>query len=95
VGDLQRLLGKLTTLKVDRDLLQRTKIGAAVNKLKKHEDDVVRGYSLSLTKKWKGELGLASSNDSSSRASTTPRQRMPSPSPPKRGRTGSNTQSHK
>ena len=57
-SDMQKLLGKLTTLKVDKDLLQRTKIGAAVNKLKKHEDEVLRGYSMSLTKKWKTEVGI-------------------------------------
>ncbi|POM65524.1 hypothetical protein PHPALM_18743 [Phytophthora palmivora] len=76
VPDMQRLLGKLTTLKVDKDLLQRTKIGAAVNKLKKHDDEIVRGYSESLTKKWKNEVGIASSSSSS--------RRVPSPSPPKR-----------
>lgn len=82
VPDMQRLLGKLTTLKVDKDLLQRTKIGAAVNKLKKHDDEIVRGYSQSLTKKWKNEVGIASSSSSSSRPPE--RQRVPSPSPPKR-----------
>ncbi|CAH0480432.1 unnamed protein product [Peronospora belbahrii] len=56
---MQGLLGKLTTLQVDKDLLQRTKIGAAVNKLKKHEDEIVRGYSTSLTKKWKHQVGMA------------------------------------
>lgn len=81
VSDMQRLLGKLTTLKVDKDLLQRTKIGAAVNKLKKHDDEVVRGYSASLTKKWKNEVGIAAS---SSRPPES--RRVPSPSPPKRGR---------
>ncbi|KAF1789045.1 Alpha/Beta hydrolase fold [Phytophthora cactorum] len=81
VPDMQRLLGKLTTLKVDKDLLQRTKIGAAVNKLKKHDDEIVRGYSQSLTKKWKNEVGIASSSSSSSRPPE--RQRVPSPSPPK------------
>ncbi|ETK72742.1 hypothetical protein F441_20691 [Phytophthora nicotianae CJ01A1] len=82
VPDMQRLLGKLTTLKVDKDLLQRTKIGAAVNKLKKHDDDIVRGYSQSLTNKWKNEVGIASSSSMSSRPPE--RQRVPSPSPPKR-----------
>ncbi|CAH0489728.1 unnamed protein product [Peronospora farinosa] len=57
-SDMQKVLGKLTTLKVNKELLQRTKIGAAVNKLKKHDDEVVRGYSMSLTKKWKNEVGL-------------------------------------
>ncbi|KAF1788964.1 Transcription factor IIS, N-terminal [Phytophthora cactorum] len=74
VPDMQRLLGKLTTLKVDKDLLQRTKIGAAVNKLKKQT-------TRSLTKKWKNEVGIASSSSSSSRPPE--RQRVPSPSPPK------------
>uniref|UniRef100_H3GSB5 TFIIS N-terminal domain-containing protein n=1 Tax=Phytophthora ramorum TaxID=164328 RepID=H3GSB5_PHYRM len=83
VPDMQRLLGRLTTLKVDKDLLQRTKIGAAVNKLKKHDDDVVRGYSTSLTKKWKSEVGVASSKGGAARPVAS--QRVPSPSPPKRG----------
>ncbi|TDH73186.1 hypothetical protein CCR75_008406 [Bremia lactucae] len=79
VPDMQRLLGKLTTLKVDKDLLQRTKIGAAVNKLKKHEDEIVRGYSQSLTKKWKSQVGIASSSSSG----PIKTQWVPSPSPPK------------
>lgn len=82
VTDMQRLLGKLTTLKVDKDLLQRTKIGAAVNKLKKHDDEIVRGYSQSLTKKWKHQVGIATSNG------PLKRQRVPSPSPPKQIDTG-------
>ncbi|CAI5734169.1 unnamed protein product [Hyaloperonospora brassicae] len=76
VPDMQRLLGKLTTVKVDKDLLQRTKIGAAVNKLKKHDDEVVRGYSTSLTKKWKHVVGIVSP----SRPQERPR--VPSSSPP-------------
>ncbi|KAG7391698.1 hypothetical protein PHYPSEUDO_003772 [Phytophthora pseudosyringae] len=86
VPDMQRLLGKLTTLKVDKDLLQRTKIGAAVNKLKKHDDEIVRGYSQSLTKKWKNEVGIVSSSASSSSSSSRRlpgRPQVPSPSPPK------------
>ena len=76
VPDMQRLLGKLTTVKVDKELLQRTKIGAAVNKLKKHDDEVVRGYSTSLTKKWKHVVGIVSP----SRPQERPR--VPSSSPP-------------
>ncbi|CAI5716122.1 unnamed protein product [Peronospora destructor] len=74
-SDMQKVLGKLTTLQVNKDLLQRTKIGAAVNKLKKHADEVVRGYSMSLTKKWKNEVGIA--------ATSRPleRQKVPSSSP--------------
>ncbi|OWZ14089.1 hypothetical protein PHMEG_00012478 [Phytophthora megakarya] len=73
VPDMHRLLGKLTTLKVDKELLQRTMIGAAVNKLKKHDDEIVRGYSTSLTKKWKNEVGISTPSGS----------RAPSASPPK------------
>ncbi|KAL7686752.1 putative sterile alpha motif domain, chromatin SPT2, sterile alpha motif/pointed domain superfamily [Plasmopara halstedii] len=80
VPDMQRLLGKLTTLTVDKDLLQRTKIGAAVNKLKKHDDEIVRGYSQSLTKKWKNQVGIATTTSSHG---LPKRQRVPSPSPPK------------
>ncbi|GMF65075.1 unnamed protein product [Phytophthora lilii] len=80
VPDMQRLLGRLTTLKVDKDLLQRTKSGAAVNKLKKHDDEIVRGYSASLTKKWMEQVGVATK--SSSRPPES--RRVPSPSPPKR-----------
>uniref|UniRef100_M4BGJ1 TFIIS N-terminal domain-containing protein n=1 Tax=Hyaloperonospora arabidopsidis (strain Emoy2) TaxID=559515 RepID=M4BGJ1_HYAAE len=84
VPDMQRLLGKLTTLKVDKDLLQRTKIGAAVNKLKKHNDEVVRGYSTSLTKKWKHVVGIVSTA-----ARPVEKPRLPSVSPPsQRGRRG-------
>ncbi|KAG6578034.1 osialoglycoprotein endopeptidase [Phytophthora cinnamomi] len=83
VPDMQRLLGRLTTLKVDKDLLARTKIGAAVNKLKKHDDEVVRGYSTSLTKKWMDQVGV-STKSSSSGGGSSQRQRAPSPSPPKR-----------
>ncbi|KAE8901786.1 hypothetical protein PF005_g17159 [Phytophthora fragariae] len=79
VPDMQRLLGRLTTLKVDKDLLARTKIGAAVNKLKKHDDEVVRGYSTSLTKKWMNQVGVSTKSSSNSSS----RQRAPSPSPPK------------
>ncbi|GMF39493.1 unnamed protein product [Phytophthora fragariaefolia] len=79
VPDMQRLLVRLTTLKVDRDLLQSTKIGAAVNKLKKHDDEVVRGYSASLTKKWMTEVGVAAKSSSASSGA----RRAPSASPPK------------
>ncbi|KAI9921322.1 hypothetical protein PsorP6_000865 [Peronosclerospora sorghi] len=75
VPEMQRLLSKLTTLQVDIDLLQRTKIGAAVNKLKKHDDEIVRGYSSSLTKKWKTQVGIAA----------------PPERPPERQRVGSPT----
>ncbi|RLN96700.1 hypothetical protein BBJ28_00006504, partial [Nothophytophthora sp. Chile5] len=83
VPDMQRLLSKLTTLQVDMDLLQRTKIGAAVNKLKKHDDEMVRGYSSTLTKKWKSQVGLGGSKASSTGVERPP-QRVPSASPPKR-----------
>lgn len=55
---LQQLLGKLTTLKVNVALLKDTGIGAAVRKLTKHDDDVVRGYSASLTRKWMEQVGV-------------------------------------
>ncbi|KAG1692705.1 hypothetical protein DVH05_025183 [Phytophthora capsici] len=81
-ADMRNLLGKLTSLQVDKELLQRTKIGAAVNKLKKHEDPIVSGYSQSLTNRWKNAVGLASKSSSSSRPPE--RHRVPSPSPPKK-----------
>ncbi|KAG7400187.1 hypothetical protein PHYBOEH_006726 [Phytophthora boehmeriae] len=85
VPDMQRLLGQLTTLKVDKNLLQRTKIGAAVNKLKKHDDEVVRGYSTSLTKKWKTEVGISNAKAVEPSSMRPPERRhVPSPSPPHR-----------
>lgn len=83
---LQQLLGKLTTLKVDVALLKDTGIGAAVRKLTKHTDDVVRGYSASLTRKWMEQVGVpppppASSSNASNtgRSSSRPASRDPSP----------------
>lgn len=89
VPDMQKLLGRLTTLRVDVDLLQRTKIGAMVSKLKKHEDEVVRGYSTTLTKRWKEQVGVSSGGGGASKSSSGPvpqaRRPAPSPSPPKQG----------
>lgn len=81
VPDMQKVLTKLTTLKVDVDLLQRTKIGAMVSKLKKHEDELVRGYSTTLTKQWKKQVGVA--DESKPSKSQERRQSAPSPSPTK------------
>nr|CCA14550.1 conserved hypothetical protein [Albugo laibachii Nc14] len=61
VKELQNILNKLTMLKVDMDLLKRTNIGKMVNRLKKHQDSVIRGYSSTLTKKWKEQVGVLSS----------------------------------
>jgi uncharacterized membrane protein YgcG len=93
VPDMQKLLGRLTTLRVDLDLLQRTKIGAMVSKLKKHEDEVVRGYSTTLTKRWKEQVGVSTGGGggggggSGGGGASRPAERrpVPSPSPPKPG----------
>uniref|UniRef100_K3WZH5 TFIIS N-terminal domain-containing protein n=1 Tax=Globisporangium ultimum (strain ATCC 200006 / CBS 805.95 / DAOM BR144) TaxID=431595 RepID=K3WZH5_GLOUD len=55
---MQQLLGKLTTLKVDVELLKQTGIGAMVRKLTKHDDEIVRGYSTSLMNKWMSQVGV-------------------------------------
>lgn len=63
---MQQILGKLTTLKVDVDLLKQTGIGAMVRKLTKHDDEIVRGYSTSLMNKWMTQVGVPPSKDKSS-----------------------------
>lgn len=76
---MQQILGKLTTLKVDVDLLKQTNIGAMVRKLTKHDDEIVRGYSTSLMNKWMAQVGMkdkekpsasSSSNNSNNRVSS-------------------------
>lgn len=76
VPDMQKILGKLTTLKVDVDLLQRTGIGKMVSKLKKHQDEIVSGYSSTLTNKWQSQLGIASKNNT---PTSTPRRSASAP----------------
>ncbi|TMW65818.1 hypothetical protein Poli38472_003583 [Pythium oligandrum] len=58
-SDMMGVLGKLTTVKVDVDLLKSTGIGKMVKKLTKHQDDVVKGYSASLMNKWMTQVGVA------------------------------------
>lgn len=65
VPDIQKMLGKLTTLKVDVGLLKRTKIGKMVSKLKKHKDEIVSGYSSTLTNKWQSEVGIETNTPAS------------------------------
>lgn len=71
VPDMQKILGKLTTLKVDVDLLKRTGIGKMVSKLKKHKDEIVSGYSSTLTNKWQSQLGIVSKDNT---PASTPRR---------------------
>ncbi|TYZ63110.1 hypothetical protein PybrP1_011372 [[Pythium] brassicae (nom. inval.)] len=80
---LQQLLGKLTTLKVDVALLKGTGIGAAVRKLTKHDDDVVRGYSASLTRKWMEQVGVP---PPPARSGSKSRDPSPTPSPSPSGK---------
>lgn len=83
---MQQILGKLTTLKVDVGLLKETNIGAMVRKLTKHDDEIVRGYSTSLMKKWMQQVGVPPSKDKDkdrSRSSSTHRPAEPTATPSK------------
>jgi hypothetical protein len=71
-SDLNKLLVKVFSIqKVDVDLLRKTKIGAMVAKLKKHENETIRGYSNTLTNKWRSQVGLSSSNNASNSRSAS------------------------
>ncbi|KAJ0400285.1 hypothetical protein P43SY_006125 [Pythium insidiosum] len=78
-SDLMPVLGKLTTVRADVDLLKSTNIGRVVKKLRKHDDDVVKGYSTTLMTKWMKEVGIQDEKPSappskSSGSSAVPRQ---------------------
>lgn len=75
---MQQILGKLTTLKVDVDLLKQTNIGAMVRKLTKHDDEIVRGYSTSLMNKWMAQVGMKDKEKPSASSSNNSNNRMSS-----------------
>ncbi|KAF1334167.1 Membrane-bound transcription factor site-1 protease, partial [Globisporangium splendens] len=73
---MQQILGKLTTLKVDVELLKQTGIGAMVRKLTKHDDEIVRGYSTSLMNKWMSQVGMPPSAKDKPSASSSSQGRQ-------------------
>jgi hypothetical protein len=81
-GDLMKVLGRLTTVRVDVELLKSTGIGKWVKKLTKYDDEVVRGYSSSLTDKWKAQVGVAGGDKPAKSAKETSNGRSSSEEPP-------------
>ncbi|ETV92264.1 hypothetical protein H310_13487 [Aphanomyces invadans] len=62
--DLSGLLAVLTTYTPDPITMRETRIGVAVNKLRKHSDECVKAYASRLTEKWKAALDVKSSSSS-------------------------------
>ncbi|EQC32388.1 hypothetical protein SDRG_10133 [Saprolegnia diclina VS20] len=71
VKNTKELLGMLSNLqsyRPDHESLAKTKLGVAVNKLRKHTDKCVSGYAGVLTNRWKEALDVKPSAPSKPRA---------------------------
>ncbi|GLE04450.1 hypothetical protein PINS_up013392 [Pythium insidiosum] len=80
-SDLMPVLGKLTTVRADVELLKTTNIGRVVKKLRKHDDDVVKGYSTTLMTKWMKEVGIQDEKPSAPPTKSDRSAAAPRPTP--------------
>ncbi|CAK5150461.1 unnamed protein product [Aphanomyces euteiches] len=63
--NLQKWLATLKTYKPDQNALRETRIGVAVSKLRKHDDNCVSAYASMLTDKWKSALDIKTAGSTS------------------------------
>ncbi|KAF0730462.1 hypothetical protein Ae201684P_021808 [Aphanomyces euteiches] len=63
--NLQKWLATLKTYKPDQNALRETRIGVAVSKLRKHDDNCVSAYASMLTGKWKSALDIKTAGSTS------------------------------
>ncbi|OQR98275.1 hypothetical protein ACHHYP_08957 [Achlya hypogyna] len=75
--DLQLMLSNLQSYRPDHESLAKTKIGVAVNKLRKHTDQCISAYANILTNRWKEALDL---KPASAPVSSRPVGNAPEPS---------------
>eukprot|EP00914_Ancora_sagittata_P000013 GHVO01000023.1.p1 GENE.GHVO01000023.1~~GHVO01000023.1.p1 ORF type:complete len:308 (+),score=46.88 GHVO01000023.1:316-1239(+) len=77
--DILEVLGLLDGISVDRSVLSSTKIGIAVGKLRKHNDNRVAKQSRTLVDKWKDFVGHAAEKQKVSGSEAAPKSDSPVP----------------